>query len=211
MNDTHTSLKNSLPVDRCDKIENGVGSFTENGHNQIEKTLLIDLKDVFYSSTKFIEFNCSNESNQIDVCDKNYSLFVPIHVGCSAETKLIYRLKNNDKYPGDIIFTINDDDRSNGDVFRRGGDIFMLFKISLKDALCGFKITVKTIDERHLKLAIADVIAPGYIKTIRNEGLPIIGSNNSRGDLHIIFKIDFPKRLSTDFKEELSIVLNKMR
>lgn len=50
--------------------------------------------------------------------------------------------------PGDVIIVLDQKDHS---VFqRRGHDIIMKMKIQLSEALCGFKKTIKTLDDRIL-------------------------------------------------------------
>lgn len=50
--------------------------------------------------------------------------------------------------PGDVIIVLDQKDHS---VFqRRGHDIIMKMKIQLCEALCGFKKTIKTLDDRTL-------------------------------------------------------------
>ena len=48
--------------------------------------------------------------------------------------------------PGDVIIVLDQKDHS---VFqRRGHDLIMKMKIQLSEALCGFKKTIKTLDDR---------------------------------------------------------------
>lgn len=50
--------------------------------------------------------------------------------------------------PGDVIIVLDQKDHS---VFqRRGHDLIMKMKIQLSEALCGFKKTIKTLDDRVL-------------------------------------------------------------
>lgn len=50
--------------------------------------------------------------------------------------------------PGDVIIVLDQKDHS---VFqRRGHDLIMKMKIQLSEALCGFKKTIQTLDERVL-------------------------------------------------------------
>lgn len=153
------------------------------------------MNDIFYGSTKFVE---------IEWKDKIEKLFVPIHKGCILGTKLIY-MKTN-KF---IEFTVCDDfecDCCDG-VYRKQNDIFMKYRIKLVDALCGFKLKVKTIDGRIITFRINDVVHPNYVKIFPKEGLPSTKDKQERGDLHIIFDIIFPKRLSLCTKHVISNAL----
>jgi DnaJ-class molecular chaperone len=53
--------------------------------------------------------------------------------------------------PGDVIIVLDQKDHS---VFqRRGQDLIMKMKIQLSEALCGFKKTIKTLDDRVLVIS----------------------------------------------------------
>lgn len=53
--------------------------------------------------------------------------------------------------PGDVIIVLDQKDHS---VFqRRGHDLIMKLKIQLSEALCGFKKTIKTLDDRVLVIS----------------------------------------------------------
>ena len=71
-----------------------------------------------------------------------------------------------------------------------------------------------TLDGRTLLVAIDQIPAPGCAKMIQGEGMltvdeDIIGQENERrGDLYILFDIEFPKRLAQPTrKEELAEAL----
>lgn len=118
---------------------------------------------------------------------------------------------DNREHSAAAIFTIYDkigDDECIS-VFRHGADVYMRFSITLRMALCGFKLQVNAIDGRVLKLLISDVVSPGYVKIIPNEGLPMRENPSTRGDLHLCFRIDFPKTLSRPSKEDIADALDR--
>lgn len=60
------------------------------------------------------------------------------------------------KIPADIIFTIFD---TPNEIYQRNNvDLYMSYKINLKQAICGFVLTILTIDDRKLNIAITDVV-----------------------------------------------------
>jgi len=108
--------------------------------------------------------------------------------------------------PGDIIFILQTKPH---DIFKRkGNNIWIKHKISLKEALCGFTFYIKHLDGRIIKIdSEKGVIKPGEIKCIRNEGMPI-KTGNINGDLFIEFDVLFPEsEISKEEKEELSKLL----
>lgn len=171
----------------------------------IDKCLTIDLQDIFYGNTKCAE----NESDGIDG-KLMHRYFVPIHRGCESGTKLIFPADDQEHRVA-AVFSIDDkfgDDDGVG-VVRDGVDVYMRFPINIKMALCGFKLQVNTIDGRTLNLLISDIVSPEYVKTIPNEGLPMRENPSSRGDLHLCFKIEFPKMLSRPIKKDIANTLDR--
>ncbi|NP_001020582.1 dnaJ homolog subfamily A member 4 [Rattus norvegicus] len=96
--------------------------------------------------------------------------------------------------PGDVIIVLDQKDHS---VFqRRGHDLIMKMKIQLSEALCGFKKTIKTLDDRVLIISSksGEVIKHGDLKCVRNEGMPIYKAPLEKGMLIIQFLVVFPEK-----------------
>jgi DnaJ homolog subfamily A member 2 len=94
---------------------------------------------------------------------------------------------------------------------RKGNNLWLKHKITLKEALIGFSFHFKHLDGRVIKVESSEneIIRPGDIKCIRGEGLPIFKSEKF-GDLFIEFEIIFPKEMeiSKEEKEDLSKILS---
>jgi len=95
--------------------------------------------------------------------------------------------------PGDIIFVVQEKPHS---VFqRKGSNLIMEKTLNLNEALCGFEFVVDHLDGR--KLAVksnpGEVIKPNEFKAIHNEGMPHHGNPFVKGQLVILFKIEFPE------------------
>ncbi|KAJ3414189.1 pheromone processing endoprotease [Chytridiales sp. JEL 0842] len=94
--------------------------------------------------------------------------------------------------PGDIIIILEARDHP---VFKRkGDDLFVDVKIDLLTALAGGHFAIKHLDDRVLMVHIlpGEVIKPGDIKSISNEGMPAYKRPYDKGNLYIKFEIDFP-------------------
>lgn len=67
--------------------------------------------------------------------------------------------------------------------------------ISLSEALCGFQMIVRQLDGRSLLVSNppGNVIHPGSVKCIKNEGMPIHRSLGN-GNLYIKFDVSFPEK-----------------
>jgi len=83
-----------------------------------------------------------------------------------------------------------------------GNDLYILKRISLKQALTGAQFTIETLDGRTLEVQTPQsmVVKPEFSYRIDNEGMPIFRSQdrNKRGALYIKFAVDFPQQPSAD-------------
>ncbi|XP_009281700.1 PREDICTED: dnaJ homolog subfamily A member 1, partial [Aptenodytes forsteri] len=95
--------------------------------------------------------------------------------------------------PGDIIIVL---DQKEHPVFQRSGDdLIVKREISLADALCGCRQVIRTLDNRTLLVSSqpGDVIRPGDLKCIPNEGMPVYRSPFQKGKLILQFQVKFPE------------------
>lgn len=97
---------------------------------------------------------------------------------------------------GDVAIVFQQRDHA---VFRRSeNDLYLTHELSLVEAICGFVLTFKHLDDRSIRVtssASCECIKPGDTRTIPNEGMPIADSTtNQRGALHIVFQVRFPTR-----------------
>ncbi|KAA0724291.1 DnaJ -like protein subfamily A member 4 [Triplophysa tibetana] len=79
---------------------------------------------------------------------------------------------------------------------RRDNDLIMKMNIKLAEALCGFKKTIRTLDDRALIVhsSPGQVIKPNDLKCINNEGMPVYKEPYEKGLLIVQFEIDFPDK-----------------
>ena len=88
---------------------------------------------------------------------------------------------------------------------RRGLDLLLTKTISLKEALCGFEFSIQYFNNRQFKITNYDtIIKPQFVKVI--PGLGMIRENH-KGQLHIIFNIEFPDKLDKDTKDKIETLL----
>lgn len=117
---------------------------------------------------------------------------------------------------GNIIIKVLEVNRT---LFRREGvNLLYPVKISLRRALCGFQLNIIHLDGRKLTVSIDEVISPGMQHLIQGEGMPYVNPINptnptnhtnhtKRGDLVVIFDVEFPRQLSKDRKDMLNRLL----
>lgn len=140
-------------------VKEGVG--VKNKDPAVERLLHLDLEDVFHGGVKLVkilrhefvdEFQKKTEVKEI-------ALSVPIAPGIIEGTRLVFPESGDQgptRIPADIIFVVCDKPHK---VFRREKlNLHMDYSIGLKEALCGFKMTIKTIDDRKLEVLITDVV-----------------------------------------------------
>jgi len=99
---------------------------------------------------------------------------------------------------GDVNFIIQEKEH---DLFKRkGADLLAVKHLSLNQALCGFKWEFTHLDGRKMVVCTqpGEVIKPEtednkpFMKKIPEEGMPSHGNPFVKGDLYILFRVDFP-------------------
>jgi len=69
-------------------------------------------------------------------------------------------------------------------------------QITLTESLCGFHKVIKTLDNRQLVITSlpGEVIKPGDIKCLLNEGMPVYRNPLEKGRLVLHFDVKFPDK-----------------
>jgi molecular chaperone DnaJ len=100
--------------------------------------------------------------------------------------------------PGDLYIEIEVEPSKEFE--RRGNDVYSEMNIPIYTAVLGGKIDVSTPYGK-VALKIPKSTESGSIFRIKDEGMPILGNNDQRGDLYIKVNLDIPKRLSRKEKK----------
>lgn len=149
-----------------------------------------------------------NEADRCKTCSGKRTVveskILEVHVdkGMRDGERIMFR-GEGDQQPGieagDVIIVLQ---QKPHEVFERSGnDLYMLHKISLTEALCGFTMVQTHLDGRKLVIRSqpGEVIVPGSIKAVKNEGMPIHRNPFEKGNLYIKFDVEFPeKQFATD-------------
>lgn len=128
--------------------------------------------------------------------ERDHKLEVPISPGMRHEQRIPFRGEADQMYQGeagDVIVVLQQMDHA---VFRRSDlDLIIDKKISLREALCGFQFPLEHLDGRKLwvKSDDCDVLSPGCVRGLTNEGMPMFRHNEIRGNLYIRIDVDFPE------------------
>ena len=124
-----------------------------------------------------------------------------VEKGMSARNKIVFNGEADEApgiVPGDIIFSLAQKDHA---VFtRKGDDLIMDKTITLLEALCGFNFNIKQLDGRMLAVGVepGEIIEPGQVKMIEDEGMPKYKRPFDKGRMFIKFKIDFSRAKELD-------------
>lgn len=176
----------------------------------IEHTLNLTLEELYKGTVKKVRVTrnrlVSDGGNAVREEAKTFE--VPIKPGYKPGTKITYDNDGEQRpgsIPGDVIFVVGQ--KPHPRFTRDGNDLRIKLRVPLKSALCGFTTRVDTLDGRALHVNVNDVIRPGYVKIVENEGMPISKQPGKRGNLRIEFDIDFPAYLSEDKKAALRNIL----
>lgn len=95
---------------------------------------------------------------------------------------------------------------------RQGNHIVYAKKVSLKEALCGFKFHIDHLNGNKLGLNMNAIVYPGAKQVIKNLGFPIretraVEPSVQSGDLIIEFTVEFPEHLTQEQKDTIASVM----
>jgi len=191
----------------------GAGFGTRSARQQKDQDQEIEyglsLEDMYKGCSKKIKLTrkvLDASGEQMDVTKLHEFTLKP---GIKPGTKIRFEGEGDEKpnlLPADVVLVIKE--KPHPRFSREGNDLVLKEKISLSKALTGFEQIVETLDGRKFRLPVREIVSPGYRKTIHNEGFPIKGDVNNKGDLHIVYEIEFPTYLTSDKKTKIKELLD---
>jgi DnaJ-class molecular chaperone len=102
-----------------------------------------------------------------------------------------------DTVPGDVIVTLRTQPHAR--FVRKGNDLHMEQRISLREALLGYSSSFAHMDGHRVVVSTENAVTPPeHVKIIKGEGMPVHEFASEKGDLHVLFHIDFPAQLNKD-------------
>ena len=94
-------------------------------------------------------------------------------------------------------------------VFKREkNNLRMKLKITLKDALLGFRKVIEHLDGHKVNIKKDGVTQPGETIRIKGEGMPVHQKGDT-GDLLVDVEITIPEQLSNEQKNKLNTLFAK--
>ena len=170
----------------------------------ITKELYVDLRDLFHGIDKHIKITRNTYQGP-----KEEMIEISVKKGWKDVTKIMFSNKGDEiqgMIPSDIIFVIRE--KKHPKFIRNENDLVYDVSISLEEALCGTKIDVMTLDDRHLRINVRDIVHPQYVKVIEGHGMPITDSLPKRGNLNIKFQVLWPRQLDDVQKDAMRIAFS---
>jgi DnaJ family protein A protein 2 len=145
--------------------------------------------------------DCEGEGFQVQRKREREVLEVFVEKGMSHNEKIVFRNKADEKpntEAGHLNFIIQEKQH---ELFKRkGADLLVQKRLSLNEALCGFEWKITHLDKREVIIkskpgeiikAEADSQRP-FVKIVPNEGMPSRGNPFVKGDLYVLFTVEFP-------------------
>jgi len=167
--------------------------------------VVIELRQIALGMVQQLQRRCGECGGQGYIATrKKERKILEVHVekGMKHNAKIPFRGMADEKpnmEAGDVNFIIQEKEH---DVFKRkGADLLITKTLSVNEALCGFEWIVKHLDGREIliKSKPGEVIKPEasgsapYVKIVPKEGMPSHGNPFVKGNLYVLFRVEFPK------------------
>ncbi|CAG0917161.1 unnamed protein product [Notodromas monacha] len=136
-------------------------------------------------------------------------LVIHVKPGWKAGTRVTFAKEGDQTYgndPADITFIVRD--KPHPLFTRDGADIKYKAAITLKEALCGCRVVVPTLEGKQVAINLKDqVVTPETVQRLNGYGLPHSKDPMRKGDLVVSFDIKFPSTLTSEAKAILTEML----
>jgi len=166
--------------------------------------VVVELRQIALGMVQQIQRHCHDCEGEGYIAKKKKErkvLEVLVEKGMKHNQKITFRGMADEKpnmEPGNINFIIQEKEHES--FKRKGADLLVSKNLSLNEALCGFTWKIKHLDGREVivKSRPGEVIkaeAEGgrpFVKVITNEGMPSLGNPFVKGNLYVVFRVDFP-------------------
>jgi DnaJ-class molecular chaperone len=169
----------------------------------IKMTMEVNMVDLFSGIKKNVEYQYKNlETGEM----KRDIIEINIVKGSFEGQELMFKNKGHQfkDMRGDIFIKIKEIPHKDFIRNTNAADLIYTLKINLVQSICGFEVIIKGIDGQKLIIKnFEKIIKNGDKKTIKEQGMYALGSNN-RGNLIIMFEVEYPDHLSEDMRNKLA-------
>eukprot|EP00536_Pseudo-nitzschia_multiseries_P005043 jgi/Psemu1/318547/estExt_fgenesh1_pm.C_910003 len=182
--------------------------------------VVLELRQIALGMVQQVQRRCATCGGEGFIYKKKREreiLEVLVEKGMKHQQKIVFRGKADERpnmEAGNINFIVQEKEHP---VFKRkGADLLVTKSLSLNEALCGFEWKIEHLDGRDLivRSKPGEVIHPEtadrkpFVKIIPNEGMPSHGNPFVKGNLYVLFTVEFPS--DGDLSEEVVEALKKI-
>ena len=181
-----------------DDIFGDLGGFhraPRSGTTRTEASVTVSLAEAFTGTTVNANLSMKGRSRRFEVdIPPGVDNGSTVRVSPERGTELLFRV------------TVTPDPS-----FRRDGmDVYTDANVPFEDAILGGEAEVQTIDGRRIWVTIPENTQNGQNIRLRGQGMPKLGSPDTRGDLYVAVRPAMPNHL-TDEERDLVSRLKKLR
>ncbi|GIL70116.1 hypothetical protein Vretimale_3382 [Volvox reticuliferus] len=159
--------------------------------------LELTLEEIFHGCLKKVTHKRKVLLFSGEYTEEERTLTVDVKPGLPTGTRFVFEGEGNKtpkKEPGPVIFVLKP--KPHARFVRRGSDLVHKVTMPLHHALIGTSVEVRTLDDRDLKVPIADIVRPGSTVVVPGEGMPLPAAPHTRGNLILEIELLFPTHLS---------------
>ncbi len=173
----------------------GFGRSTYAGTVRTEAAVTVSLAEAYSGTTVNANLSMQGRSRRFEVdIPPGVDNGSTVRVVPERGTELLFRV------------TVTPDPR-----FRRDGmDVYTDANLPFEDAILGGEVEAQTIDGRRIRVTIPENTQNGQNIRLRGQGMPRLGSPDTRGDLYVTVRPVMPGHL-TDEERELLSKFKKLR
>jgi len=172
--------------------------------------VVVELRQIALGMVQQIQRKCSDcpgTGYQAETKKERKVLEVHVEKGMANSEKITFRGMADEKpnmEAGDMVFVVQEKEHS---LFKRkGADLLITKKLSLNEALCGYEWMITHLDGRQIviKSKPGEVIKPDtsvgqpFVKIVPGEGMPSKGNPFVKGNLYVLFRVEFPSEGEMD-------------
>ncbi|GAN09735.1 DnaJ protein homolog 1-like isoform X1 [Mucor ambiguus] len=205
----NTSSRKKFKSSRRPPSSFGFDEFSRNNHFQekpqfVKRSLPVSLEDLYTGTTKKLKVtrSLSNETS-----DK--IITVNVKPGMKTGSKISFPGEGDALSSGkmqDLVFEV--EEKPHASFIRHGDNLLTTVKLTLKEALTGFKKSIPRLDGRTMATVETEnrIIQNGQEEILIGEGMPN-EETGEKGDLIVRFQVEFPESLTAEQTESLKNIL----
>ncbi|KAI0661750.1 DnaJ-domain-containing protein [Cubamyces menziesii] len=142
------------------------------------------------------------QGNKVMDHTQHYTLEVPR--GAPEGHEVVFEGESDespDWEPGDVVLRIRSK-KERGGWRRKESGLYWKETIGVEEALLGFERNLTHLDGHIVELKRHGVTQPGYVQTIKGEGMPIF-EGTGYGDLYVEYNVVLPSEISPETRKRL--------